>query len=268
MTTLEQSTHLNAILDYLHAKARQRSEVIGIPPLTLYLHLSSFIAEDSVTLPDAPISEDITVLLPQVNEYFLHRRRTPRIQFVDRQCPQMEMQLTYANYTLDEKLPLLVCTPQQFQSPQSPTQLTLIEVTADSTDALLAEGWRLNNEGFNERKDNATENDIALFRQMLGRGRAFSAYAEGVGVGAGMLYAPIDGVSEIVGITTLPPYRRRGIASTLTAAITSSAFAQGAALTFLVAASPEASRVYLRVGYEFVGHLVTMIHQPVRDVPF
>lgn len=266
--TAAQQAHLETILDYFHAKARQRSEVIGLSPLTLYLHLTSHFSEDSVALPDAPGNEDVSAVLPQVNAYFTHRRRTPRIQFVDSQCPSMEGQLTESGYTLDEKLPLLTCTPAQLQPPVQRAPLKVTVVTADSAEELLAEGWRLNAEGFNGRRPTSSAGDVSSFRQILGTGRAYSAHVEGVGVGAGMFYEPVGGVAEIVGITTLRPFRRKGVASTLTAEITAAAFEAGAELAFLVAASPEAVRVYLRLGYEFHGHLVTMTHTARVDVPF
>ena len=262
-----QQAHLETILDYFHAKARQRSEVIGLSPLTLYLHLTSHFSEDSVALPDAPGNEDVSAVLPQVNAYFTHRRRTPRIQFVDSQCPSMEGQLTENGYTLDEKLPLLTCTPTQLQPPARRAPLELTVFTADSAEELLVEGWQLNIEGFNGRRPTSSTGDANLFRQMLGTGRAYSAHVEGVGVGAGMFYEPVGGVAEIVGITTLRPFRRRGVASTLTAEITAAAFDAGAEIAFLVAASPEAVRVYLRLGYEFHGHLITMSYPLKADSP-
>lgn len=256
------------ILDYLHARARQQCEVIGVPPFTLYLHLTSPMAEDSVALPNAPFQAAVAWMLPQVDSFFARRRRMPRIQFLDGQCPGLEENLTDAGYVLDEKFPLLGCEPCALRMPTPTVPMTVTTVNADSPDDLVAENWVLNTEGFTGRAATATDNDVAFYRRVLGRGRAFSAYVDGVGVGAGMFHEPLMRVSEIAGITTLPAYRGKGIASALTALVTAAAFDAGVSLAWLVAASPEASRIYLRLGYEFYGHLVTLI-KPTdgEDVP-
>ena len=59
-----------------------------------------------------------------------------------------------------------------------------------------------------------------------------------------MFEAIIGGVTELMGIATLPEYRRRGFAAYLTAAMAQSAFTHGATLVFLCAVSEEAGRVY------------------------
>ncbi len=253
------SLKLDQILDYLHGRARLQSEVIGVSPFTLYLHLSSRTVEDSVALPNTPFSEDVGPILSQVDAFFANRRRMPRIQFLDRQCPGLEESLSAAGYELDEKFPMLGCVPGQLRMPERTPPISVTVFNADSPDDLVAEGWMLNTQGFNGHASTPTADDVAFFRRMLGRGCAFSAHVEDVGVGAGMFNEPLAGVTEIAGITTLPPFRGLGIASALTATITASAFEAGATLAFLVAASPEAGRIYLRLGYEFYCHLVTMI---------
>jgi predicted GNAT family acetyltransferase len=102
-----------------------------------------------------------------------------------------------------------------------------------------------------------TRQEIEVFRQSLVTARSFTARWDGEGVAAGMFTEIEEGVTELAGITTLEPYRRCGIASALTATITEAAFDHGAGITFLIAASSAASRVYQRVGYIHVAHLMT-----------
>jgi predicted GNAT family acetyltransferase len=60
-----------------------------------------------------------------------------------------------------------------------------------------------------------------------------------------------------VGITTLAPFRCRGIATYLTAFATQVAFAHGADLVFLVPENAQAHRIYERVGYKLMAmHLI------------
>ena len=66
-------------------------------------------------------------------------------------------------------------------------------------------------------------------------------------------HLPLDGVSEVVGVATLPSARRRGLAGLVTAALVDDARRRGASLTFLSAGCEEIARVYERLGFERVG---------------
>ena len=67
-------------------------------------------------------------------------------------------------------------------------------------------------------------------------------------IGAGKFTEIHQGWTELGGITTLSPFRRRGIAAVVTAFLTQEAFRQGATRAFLLAGK-QASRVYERVGF-------------------
>ena len=67
---------------------------------------------------------------------------------------------------------------------------------------------------------------------------------------AGGFGAPYDGISEIVGIATRAHFRRRGIASALTALATQTAFDRGVEIACLTAGDERAGRVYERIGYQ------------------
>jgi len=97
--------------------------------------------------------------------------------------------------------------------------------------------------------DSASKGDAVRFLRAMGAGRAFVARVEGQAVGVGMYTDPFDGVTEVVGLATLEPYRGRGIATALTARAVQTALAQGAEVVCLVAADERAGRVYERVGF-------------------
>jgi predicted GNAT family acetyltransferase len=114
--------------------------------------------------------------------------------------------------------------------------------------------------GFDEPAG-ATEGQAEAFRAGLLTSRAFTLRIEGRPVAAGMFEAIMDGVTELMGIATLPEYRRRGFATYLTAAMAQSAFAHGATLIFLCAVSEEAGRVYQRAGFRPCESLVEYTRQ-------
>ncbi len=67
-----------------------------------------------------------------------------------------------------------------------------------------------------------------------------------------------DGVTEVAGLATLEPFRRRGIATGLTALAVQRAMEQGAKVVCLTAADERAGRVYEQVG--FVGYATMLAY--------
>jgi predicted GNAT family acetyltransferase len=76
-----------------------------------------------------------------------------------------------------------------------------------------------------------------------------------------MFEAIMGGVTELMGIATLPEYRRQGFAVYLTASMAQSAFIHGATLVFLCAVTEEAGRVYQRAGFHSIAALVEYTRQ-------
>jgi ribosomal protein S18 acetylase RimI-like enzyme len=79
---------------------------------------------------------------------------------------------------------------------------------------------------------------------------AFTAEGDPIAVGS---HQPVDDVSEIVGVGTLPAYRRRGIGAALTALLIEDALARGVRTVFLSAGDDDVARMYERVGFGRVG---------------
>jgi GNAT superfamily N-acetyltransferase len=66
-------------------------------------------------------------------------------------------------------------------------------------------------------------------------------------------HQPVGGVTEVVGVGTLPSARRRGLGAAVTAALVDDARRGGAEIVFLSAGSDDVARVYGRLGFERVG---------------
>jgi GNAT superfamily N-acetyltransferase len=88
-----------------------------------------------------------------------------------------------------------------------------------------------------------------LLQTSVRTGVCFLARLHGQPASAGVSTQPFDGVTEIAGIATLLPMRRRGIATALTGHAVRTAFAQGVEMACLSAGDEQASRVYERVGF-------------------
>ena len=94
--------------------------------------------------------------------------------------------------------------------------------------------------------------DFARQRIEEGRTRTAAAFVDGVPVAAGA-HQPLGGVTEIVGVATLPAFRRRGIGAALTAALADDAVRLGVGLIFLSAEGDEVAAIYERLGFGRVG---------------
>ncbi|MGI5397191.1 GNAT family N-acetyltransferase [Streptomyces sp. CA-251251] len=94
--------------------------------------------------------------------------------------------------------------------------------------------------------------DHAIVRIRAGLTVVAAAVEHGLALSAGQ-HQPLAGVSEIVGVGTLPAVRRRGLALAVTAALVADARSQGAATVFLSAGDDDVARVYARLGFRKIG---------------
>ena len=101
-----------------------------------------------------------------------------------------------------------------------------------------------------EREASASDHLRALIRA----GRSVYVVAEDEG---GVLcsggHNPVDDVTEIVGVATLPTARRRGLGAAVTDTLVADAIRRGIEVIFLSAHDEDVARVYLRVGFRRVG---------------
>ncbi|GAA3371381.1 hypothetical protein GCM10020367_21820 [Streptomyces sannanensis] len=73
---------------------------------------------------------------------------------------------------------------------------------------------------------------------------------------------PLDGVTEIVGVGTLPTARRQGLGQAVTAALVADARAGGIGTVFLSASDEDVARIYARLGFRPVG--TALIAEPAE----
>jgi ribosomal protein S18 acetylase RimI-like enzyme len=77
-------------------------------------------------------------------------------------------------------------------------------------------------------------------------------------------HQPVGPVTEVVGVATLPPWRRRGLGAAVTAFLVEDAGRRGAETVFLSAGDDAVARVYERLGFRRVGvHSAAEPPQPI-----
>ncbi len=247
---------LDRVQGYLHEKARAQREVIVVGPFTLYLHVSRDHVSENWAMPHEAAEWIPLDTVEATARFFERRARTPQFQSLDTFAPLLGTAMNAAGYGVVTQQPVLICTKEWLRLPNNAPPLSMVVISADSDLDDVAEGWTVNAQGFDAGAAAATLKEAEAFRQTLISSRAITAKLDGEAVGAGMFTELHEGVTELVGITTVQPMRGRGIGAAVTAYLTELAFENGADLAFLVAASPQASRVYGRVGYKHVANLV------------
>jgi ribosomal protein S18 acetylase RimI-like enzyme len=243
---------------YMRKAAALTHDVVELPPFVLFfnpydaLRFYNYakLLEPADGDPSPHSGEALSAALAEVRAAFVARDRLPRFEFIEEFAPDFGAALTAAGFALEDPTVLLVCTRDTFR-PASPIPgLEIITLTPDSPAEDLLARMEVQRRGFGDTSgDSPTLADAERLRLKLARTGAFLARLDGVPVAAGGFTAPLDGFTELVGIATLEAYRRRGIASALTAQAAQTAFERGVEVAFLTAADERAGRVYQRVGF-------------------
>ncbi|HEU5316154.1 MAG TPA: GNAT family N-acetyltransferase [Chloroflexota bacterium] len=104
----------------------------------------------------------------------------------------------------------------------------------------------------------ATPAELAFRRERLRSGRTVSAVAEiadpthacnGWPVSVGS-HQPVGEISEVVGVATLPSFRRRGIGAAVVDVLVDDALRRGVRTVFLSAGDDDVARMYARLGFQ------------------
>ncbi|HEX6444848.1 MAG TPA: GNAT family N-acetyltransferase [Streptosporangiales bacterium] len=150
-----------------------------------------------------------------------------------------------------------------------PAGTEIVGLDADSPDELIVAADAVANVAFRhggtasgsagvaERQEAADEvapEAVARRRERLADGIAHvvAARVDGEIVAVASTQAALD-VAEVVGVATLPAYRRRGLGAAVTAAVVRAAVAAGARTVFLSAGDEDVARMYASLGFGRVG---------------
>jgi ribosomal protein S18 acetylase RimI-like enzyme len=149
---------------------------------------------------------------------------------------------------------IMACTPDMFVPAPPLPGVTFILLSEQSPLAAVRDNLDTNGRGFDPDAAPATEDEALAFRATLTTSRACTALCDGAPAAAGMFTSPVQGITELTGITTLSAYRQRGIGTALTGELTRSAFAHRVDTVILRTANPIAIRAYQRVGFRPVAY--------------
>jgi ribosomal protein S18 acetylase RimI-like enzyme len=190
-----------------------------------------------------------TAALAELRRAFAQHQRRPRFEFNALPWPALPRLLESAGFQLQERHPLMVCTPGSFRRFAAPGVAVRFLSGGDPAPTLAA-AMALQSESFGGPAELPTVDEVERLRGQLRAGTLCYAFAtlDGMPAGAGST-APIDGVAELTGVATTPALRRRGVAATLTSFLAEQLFTAGGTLAWLSAGDTVAQAVYERVGF-------------------
>jgi ribosomal protein S18 acetylase RimI-like enzyme len=203
-----------------------------------------------------PSAADVAALV----RAYAERERKPRLEYIAASAPAVEPALLSAGFVTEDRPALMAC-PQGAERPfLAPQGMILVWPSSDND--LLAV-MAVQREAFGDATPTAP-GDLAIMRAAIERGSIVVLAREestGEAAGAGVCTLIESGVTEIAGIGVRPSFRRRGIASAVTARLTADAFNQGATLAWLTPGDEDAQRIYSRAGFQPIEEML-MISLP------
>lgn len=210
-----------------------------------------------------PTPGDIAALVAA----FQARGRTPRLEFAPAGAPAVEPALLAEGFDVEQRLPFMICEPDQLVSPAAPEGVEVVVLTADAAEAELRGAALIQQAAFHADEPAYDEADLARdatgLRSLLTRGgcvvlaRGAAGTAEaGIPMGMGSFTAPQVGTTEVAGIVTAADFRKRGIGAAVTALLTRTAFESGLDCAWLSPAGPDQERLYASIGYQSTGEML------------
>jgi GNAT superfamily N-acetyltransferase len=245
---------------YYDAAPRSAARVEEVGPFTVFVGTGqwSYYARPRLGVTDEFTVADVEAALARK----LQLGQPESIEWVHETTPSLLDAARAAGLDVLEA-PLMVLDHRAWRVPDAPSGITLRVLDAD--DPAVAESVAVQHVGFgaagtspgpqgHAERNAAVDADHDFLRERMRRGLTVMAIAEGEhGPVAAGQHQPVNGVSEVVGVATLPVVRRQGLGGAVTGTLVEDALARGVETVFLSAGSEAIARVYGRLGFKRVG---------------
>lgn len=253
---------INRVDDYLHAVPLSGSFAEQVGPFTLFRSTTVWpyyarpVPGAEATIEPA----DIELVRARCTELGIPLS----FEWVVETCPSLGEAAAAAGLTVVEH-PLLVLDRDDFRPAKADARTEILPAEDDvirqaravANLAFSDPGTAVGAAGPSERDTAAAEFDdkmIGALRDRALKGASVTAGAfTADGIVASGSHQPVESVTEIVGVATLPAMRRKGLAAAVTTALIEHAYANGVDLVLLSAETDAVAAVYERVGFHRIG---------------
>ncbi|MDX3765077.1 MULTISPECIES: GNAT family N-acetyltransferase [unclassified Streptomyces] len=202
-----------------------------------------------------PTAADVQALIAAFRE----RDRMPRLEYLPGGAPAVEPALLAAGFTVENRAPILACSPADLLPPKPVDALV---ITEPATDAEFDAAARVQHHGYGGTGEPEGGEAAWLRNAAAGGGVAALATVDGVPAGAGGCSVPVDGLTELAGLAVADTFRRRGIGAALSAHLTATAFARGCRVVWLEPGDADVERIYAGIGYRRIGEKLNISLDP------
>jgi ribosomal protein S18 acetylase RimI-like enzyme len=253
-----------ALERYYDAAPRSSAQTEDVGPFRLFISTGMwpYYARPRLGLDRNIVASDVTAVRERQRALGVPEA----LEWVLETTPSLSAAARDAGLVVRE-LPLLVHDGSPAAQAPDPTDVTIRRVRPEEFDlarimavasvAFGAEGTAVGAAGAADRDARAAADPIVppRFRDRLRDGRTVLYVVEDdEGPVASGAHQPVDAVTEIVGVATLPTARRRGLGAAITRALLDDARAAGLGTIFLSAAGDDVARIYERLGFVRIGH--------------
>ncbi len=248
---------------YLDAVPRHAARVEEFGALTLFAMLDNgwpYYARPTLGAGDVTLTE-----LKAVRKRQRQLRLPESVEWIDEITPTFRPVVVESGMSV-QAVPLMVLRrPLRITKPNdsrvrlmSPDDPLLAVAGAVAAVSFGSPGTAIGTVGAAERDAAAAEmtaQQIDVLRDLMRRGLTVTAVAADDWLGPLCVgsHQPVDDVTEIVGVATLPAARRQGLATAITALLVDDAEDREITTIFLSADSEDVARMYARLGFEQVG---------------
>jgi ribosomal protein S18 acetylase RimI-like enzyme len=192
-----------------------------------------------------PGAGDIDALIT----FFRRRHRVPRLEYIEEEAQRVWPALATAGFAVECRTPVMIATPATRLAPRSPAGITIRQAASDAD---LAAAAAVQHHAY-EMPDPPGPHDIARLTRLTQRGGLVAIAindASGTVIGSGLIDVAGDrpAAGELAAVAVLTAFRRRGIASALSAHLARTAHSRSIGLVFLEA-EPDEEQIYRRTGF-------------------
>lgn len=218
-----------------------------VGPFSVNIDATSTNVWRNYAVPDsgaAPTAADVATLI----EFFQSKGRTPRLEYVPFDAPDVEPMLIAAGFQIEGRPPLMACRRGQLTATP---EVEGIDIRVVDTPDDLLDTARAQDAAYRSTEPTGPD-DVARLQNTIRHGGSIVLArdsATGAPVGGGLVTGAVDGVSELAAIGVVESHRRRGIATAVTAALTIVALENGAEIVWLEPAGEREAAIYQRAGF-------------------